>query len=117
MLAQILHRQFAPELVQRMLRVCNGDEPNPHQRVAGKAGWYLRADRQIYLALNQRFLSATEHGLVELDSNLRLLLREAPETLEQQPGGEDDLYRQAQLRFPARRQSDRRPPQSAGFLQ
>ena len=43
--------------------------------------------------------------------------REAREALQQQPGRKDDLHREPQLRFPARREAARRAFERTGFLQ
>ena len=53
------------------------------ERIAREAGRHGRSDREIHPALEQRFLGAAEHGLVELDAGLGLLGAKLREAFEQ----------------------------------
>ena len=116
-LSQILQRQFAPELMQRMLGVRHRDEAQPHQRIADETGRHLRTDREINRTLQQRLLGAAEYALMQLNSRLRPLLGEARKALQQQPGGKDDLHCEAQLWFPTRGETVGSDFQRTRFLQ
>ena len=75
----------------------NGSPANP--------GRNLRADGEICFPLQQRLFGTAEHGLIQLDACLGPLVGKARKALQQQPRGKDDLDRQSQLRFPARRET------------
>ena len=92
--------ELAPEAMQRMVGVRDRDKAQPHQRIAKEAGRHARADRDVHIAPQKRFIGAAEHRFVELDSRLGTLLRESRQALQQQPGREDDLDGEAHFRLP-----------------
>ncbi|HXR20389.1 MAG TPA: hypothetical protein VN757_10695 [Steroidobacteraceae bacterium] len=87
-----------------MLRMGGSHQAHRHQGVADEPGRHQRADRQRYAPLQQRLIGAAEHGLIQFDADFRSLETELRQTLQQQPGREDDLDRQRQLALPAGRE-------------
>jgi len=84
-----------------MLRMRGGDEAHRQQRLAGVALGHEAAHGEIHAPVQQRLVVAAQHGLIELHAGLRQLVGEARQGLQQEPGGKDDLHRDAHLRLPA----------------
>src|SRR5207237_7257390 len=78
---EIAMSELAPEAMQRMVGVRDRDKAQPHQWIAKEAGRHARADRDVHIAPQKRFIGAAEHGFVELDSRLGTLLRESRQAL------------------------------------
>ena len=104
MRAQVLQRERPAEVVQRMVGRREADEAHLHQRVARESCRDDGADREVGLALDERFLGAAEHRFDQLDARLGPLRGELREALEQQPGREHDLRREPQFGLPALRE-------------
>ena len=104
MLAQILHRQVAAELVQGVLRRRGSNGVELNQQIAVESARHVRADGEIDTPFQQEFVGAAEYRFVELDAGIGNLVAETGQRLQQQPGRKHDLHRETQLGLPAPRQ-------------
>ncbi|WP_244496024.1 hypothetical protein [Ensifer sp. Root31] len=114
---QILHCQFAADLMQRMERGGSRDRPIAHQHLAPVAGRQgIGADRKIDGAREQHFVRAAHDGFEKLDPRLRVFGCELVQTAQQEPCGKQPLHRKAKFLLLALGEVSRRTLQSCGFV-
>src|SRR2546422_47693 len=116
MRAQVLHRELAPELVKRVIRVRGENEAHAHQGLAHEPLGDRPEYRELGLALEQRVVFSAEHRLDQFDSSVRALRPEARKAAKQQPGRKNGFHGEVDLRLPARRQLLRRLLQPGGLV-
>jgi hypothetical protein len=98
---QVLVTQRSVKLVQGMVAMCDGNEPDSQQRVAQKARRYNARDREVTPLFKQRFLGATEHRFHALQARFGALYGQLLEAIQHSGLREQRVADNPQLWLPA----------------
>src|SRR5579871_5296292 len=103
--------------MQRMDRTRRRYEAHPHERIAAEAAWNAGSDREVDLSQRERLFGPADNRFVELDSRLGMLVSEARQASQQQPGRKDNIHRKPQFGLPALSKRRRRALERSGLIE